>query len=239
LKPFINRFFKSFLYLTIVTAAYCCERNQNDISQDLKTIANDLNSGLNIQFKMTINRNVYIYTNFGEPPQIAIWLENPDSNFYRTVWVTHRSGKNDWKGKIECLVALPYWDQRKVLKKSQNVIAEPDVITGATPKRGELIATITVPEKSHWRYYIEVNASGDYSENFPYWSDLGLPDSEGNGQPSIIYSGLIVAQNGKTSKPKLIGRTDQWSNLSTLYTDIDKITSAKGLVENMIVEVVQ
>jgi hypothetical protein len=162
------------------------------------------------------------------------WLEYPDSTFYRTVWVTHRAGKNDWVGKVECLVALPYWDDRRKTKKQlQPGQEELDGVSGATPKTGELVATIEVPENSQWIYYIEVNASGDYSEHFPYWSDQGLPDSEGNGQPSIVYSGGATAQEGLQSEPKLIGRTDQWSNLQTLYKDIEKITSAKRLVDNI------
>ena len=233
-------YFRSLIFLIIPVFIYCCENSQNDIPKESVTEIKDVNTGLTLQFKMSINRNVYIYTNYGEPPQIAIWLENPDTSFYRTVWVTHRSGKNDWSGKVECKVALPYWDYRRQMgQKAHSPLKVLDGLTGATPKKGELLTRITVPVNTLWRYYIEVNASGDYSENFPYWSDQGLPDSEGNGQPSIIYSGLIVAQNGKTSVPELIGRTDQWSDLSTIYTDIEKITSAKRLVENMIVEVVQ
>jgi len=219
---------------------YCCENNQNDLPNESETEVKNANTGLNVNFKMSINRNVYIYTNYGEPPQIAIWLENPDTSFYRTVWVTNRSGKNDWVGKVECKVALPCWDyKRQMVQESQPTLEEMDGLTGATPKMGELYASITVPVNSRWQYYVEVNASGDYNENFPYWSDTGLPDSEGNGQPSIVFCGHITAQEGIQSKPKLIGRTDQWSNFSTLYTDIDKITSAKKLVENITVEIVQ
>ena len=124
---------------------------------------------VNIQFKMSINRNVYIYTNYGEPPQIAIWLENSDSSFYRTVWVTNRAGKNDWIGKVECLVALPYWDHRRqTIQKSQPLPKEVDGYSGPTPKGGEFVATIKVSECSQWKYYIEVNASGDYNDYFSY-----------------------------------------------------------------------
>lgn len=232
--------FRFLIFLFIPIFIYCCESNQKDLPKESQAEVKKVNTGLDIKFKLSINRNVYIYTNYGEPPQFAIWLENPDTSFYRTVWVTHRSGKNDWVGKIECKVALPYWDYRRQrVQQTQPPLKEMDGLTGATPKKGEMLATITVPVNSHWRYYIEVNASGDYNENFPYWSDMGLPDSEGNGQPSIVYSGNITAQEGIQSKPKLIGRTDQWSNFSTLYTDIDKITSAKKLIENITVEIVQ
>jgi len=218
----------------------CGENNQNDIPKDSNAEVGDMKAGVTLLFKMSINRNVYIYTNYGEPPQIAIWLENPDTSFYRTVWVTHRSGKNDWSGKVECKVALPFWNfRRQVDKQSQLPVPVADALTGATPKSGELLAKITVPVNTSWLYYIEVNASGDYNENFPYWSDMGLPDNDGNGQPSLIYNGTITAQPGSTSVPKLIGRTDQWSAFSTLYTDIDKITSAKRLVENLSVEVIE
>jgi len=213
--------------MILTTYIYCCESNQIEDLRDSENLFKDPVNGINIQFKMSINRDVYIYTNYGEPPQIAIWLENSDSSFYRTVWVTNRAGKNDWIGKVECLVALPYWDHRRqTIQKSQSLPKEVDGYSGPTPKGGE-------------KYYIEVNASGDYNNYFSYWSKQGLPDSDGNGQPSIIYSGQITAIEGMQTKPKLIGRTNQWSRFSDLYKDTEKITSAKRLVENITVEVVQ
>ena len=233
-------YFRFLISLIIVIIVTCCENNQTDVTEKTETAVKDTTTGLTINFRLSVNRNVYIYTNFGEPPQIAIWLEYPDSNFYRTVWVTHRSGKNDWEGKVECKVALPYWNYKRHADQ-QSGIPSPvvDGLTGATPKNGEFRAKITVPENTVWRYNIEVNASGDYNDNFPYWSDLGMPDSDGNGQPSIIYSGTIIARIGNTSEPKLIGWTDQWSKFSTLHTDLDKITTAKRLVDNLSVEVTQ
>ena len=97
-------YFRFLISLIIVIIVTCCENNQTDVTEKTETAVKDTTTGLTINFKLSVNRNVYIYTNFGEPPQIAIWLEYPDSNFYRTVWVTHRSGKNDWEGKVECKV---------------------------------------------------------------------------------------------------------------------------------------
>ena len=191
--------------------------------------------GAKLEFSFDLNEKAWHYTNFGEPPQIAIWLEYPDSTYYRTVWVTRRAGKNTWAGKIHCPVALPYWDSRRKASaagKKESV----DAVTSATPKGGPFRVTTTVPPGSRWLYFIEVNASGDFNAYFKAWTEGGIPDSEVNGQPSLVYSGEIIADGKSRSRPKLLGRTDQISSMTKLYTDLAKITSAKELLQNLSAE---
>ncbi len=191
-----------------------------------------------LEFKMDVNRDVYDYTTYGEAPQIAIWLEHPDSGHIRTVWVSNRSGRNQWKGKVECPVALPYWESKHRFEKSEfgerNLVERLiDSITGATPTGGEFRTSIHVPLNSQWKYYIEVNASGDYNRYFPYWSKDGLPDSEGNGQPSIVYHGMISGESGNISEPQLAGRSMQRQPVDSLITDLDGITTAGDLLSGI------
>ena len=108
-----------------------------------------------------------------------------------------------------------------------------DAVSGATPKDGIFTVDTKVPIGSGWAYYIEVNISGDYNEAFPYWSKSGYPDSEGNGQPSIVYQGNIVADENTLSIPKLIGRTEQRKPINFLIPNIDQITTAKMVITNI------
>ena len=188
--------------------------------------------GAILEFSFELNKKAWYYTNFGEPAQIAIWLEYPDSTYYRTVWVTRRAGKNKWVGKIQCPVALPYWDSRRGHSKKdkpENV----DAVSSATPKAGPFKISTTVPENSRWLYYIEVNAAGDFNEYFRSWTEDGIPDSEVNGQPSLVYGGEITADGKSRSQPTLLGRTDQISSTNRLFTDLDKITTAAELLKNI------
>lgn len=187
-----------------------------------------------VEVSFEVDKEIYFLTDYGEPPQIAVWLEYPDSKFYKTIWVTRRTGKNDWEGKVECAVSLPYWNMKKENE------AEPgfwkkvvDAISGATVAEGTIKRNIKLPKNKLWKYFIEVNASGDYNKHFSYWSDNDVPDTEGNGQPSIIYSGEITTDSAMTSIPNLIGRTDQLSVIDSFYTDIEKITTAGKLIKNI------
>lgn len=227
-----------FLLAVITVFLYSCDPKE-DISQERDNSAAPVDSNqVTIEFTFIVDQDTYDYTVYGEPPQIAIWLEQPDSNQILTAWVSNRSGKNQWKGKVECPVALPYWESRHKLEKSafqeRNLLERLiDAFTGATPTGGEFSTTIRVPEGSNWRYFIEVNASGDYNKDYPYWSKDGLPDSEGNGQPSIVYSGSIIAVTGSSNAPVLQGRTEQRRPVTTLSPDLESIGSAKNLIRDI------
>jgi hypothetical protein len=187
-----------------------------------------------LKFTMFVNKKIYEHTDYGEPPQLAVWLEQPESGIIRTIWVSHRTGKHQWKGKFECPTALPYWKSRHKMEKSsfreRSLIKRLiDAITGATPKEGEFTVKTTVPYKSKWQYFIEVNLSGDYNITFPSVLDDGTPDPDGNGQPSLIYRGEIEAISGTNDVPKLLGRTDQWAPVDSIIHDLTGITTAKNI----------
>ena len=197
-----------------------------------------IQNGIVLEFSMDIDRSIYEYTDYGEPPQLAVWLEQPDSNKIQTVWVSHRTGKNQWKGKAICPVSLPYWESRHKMEQSsfkersllKRLI---DAISGATPKGGIFTVDSKVPVGSKWEYYIEVNLSGDYNADFPLWLDNGMPDPEGNGQPSLIFSGTVSADSGYVDVPVLIGRTEQIFPVDSIIKDVSGITSAKEIFSSV------
>lgn len=191
-----------------------------------------------IIFSMNINREIYEETNFGEPPQIAIWLENYKTRKIKTIWVARRAGRRWWKGKIECPTALPLWNSRHKKEKSdyktRGLIKRLiDAITGATPTGGEFTVTTQVEKNCKYYYFIEVNVSADFNSHFPYRMENGAPDPQVNGQPSILYKGIITSHPGDTSHPKIIGRSEQWAAVDSVISDLTGITTARQLISDI------
>ena len=203
-------------------------------AENAKPDADPASETVRLEFRGKIDRQVYIQSDWGHPPQMAVWLETPDGRTIRTLWVTYRTGACDWKGKASCPVSLPYWVSR--YNRETNTTGPPtfqqpvaDAITRPTPKE-EFCETAEVPRGSTWDYFIEVNVSGDYNAAFPSVRDDGVEDPQGNGQPSLVYRGRITAEAGARSAPKLVGRTEQLAPVDRLVGDLDGITSAKRLL---------
>jgi hypothetical protein len=209
-----------------------CQKQSEERSLSKKITLPDT-AFVELEFIMTLNRKVYQSTNYGDPPQIAVWIENAESGEIRTVWVTHCAGKRKWRGKVDCPVALPYWEHRHSLEIKTQQQTSVDVTTGATPRKGSFSVKTVVPRASLWHYYVEVNAAGDYNKYFPYWSADGMPDSEGNGQPSVIYQGLIRANENNIDTPELIGRTGQRQPVSSVIKDLHGIGNARELINTI------
>ncbi len=189
-------------------------------------------------FSMNINKDIYLDTVFGEPPQIAVWLEQSEGRVMRTVWVARRAGRRWWKGKVECPVALPYWESRHRQEKSEYKARGllkrfVDAVTGATPTGGPFSVDLEMKAGEVWDFFIEVNLSADFNAAFPQRDETGLPDPEVNGQPSIIYMGKITALPGRKAVAKLIGRSDQWAPVDELLPDLEGITTAREILSNV------
>jgi hypothetical protein len=191
-----------------------------------------------LHFTMMVDKETYEMTDFGEPPQLAIWLEQESPQNMRTVWVARRSGRQLWKGKIECPTALPLWESRHQHEKSdykkRGLLKRlVDAISGATPTGGLFKAKVKVPAGTSWTCWVEVNLSGDFNHRFPYRDSNGMPDPEINGQPSLIYTAKITASPGKQSAFRLIGRSRQWLPVDYIVKDLSGITSAKKAVTDI------
>lgn len=214
-----------FLFGIIFFSISCSDKNEN--------LQQEIIDEIELNFSLIVNEEIYTKTDFGEAPQIAIWLEE-DSSFLKTVWVTERAGKNDWVGKVKCTIALPIWESKKIEEQKSSFWKRVvDAVTGATVPRGKINAKTFVPKDKKYYYYIEVNASGDYNEKFSYWSEDSKPDTEGNGQPSIIYKGEIAAKENIHSTPKLFGRSEQRKVVNLINQDTLGLTTAKLLISSI------
>jgi hypothetical protein len=191
-------------------------------------------------FSIHQERGIYDLSDYGEPPQFAIWLENKSTGKVKTVFVTYRTATGDFEGKAECPVSLPAWIGvfRKEtgrddipLRRNPADIA----VTGATPKVPDFAAQVEVEPNSEWFYYLEVNVSGDYTREFPAYMPDGSMDREGNGQPSVIYRGEIEGVPGDQSIPELIGRTEQLFLKTDINPDLTGLGNAKEVFSKIVV----
>jgi hypothetical protein len=220
------------LCLTAVIAAGCAGDSTARPGRDSR-------DAVTLTFQLDLNRVVYEDSLWGDPPQLAIWIENERDQSIRMVRVTHRTAACDWVGKVDCPVALPYWVafyNRQTGTQGPPTWNSPavDAITCATP-RAELIADVEVPRGSRWTYFIEVNVSGDFNADFPRLSEAGVSDPYGNGQPSLVYRGRIEAVEGAASRPQIAGRTDQYEPTDRLNENTEGITTARNLLRGIAV----
>jgi hypothetical protein len=192
----------------------------------------------NLLFEIELDSAFYRLSNFGEPPQMALWIEQVDGSEIRTLWVSHRLARGVWVGKVVCPTALPYWISRREIEDEGGLPSFlsplPDGITGATPKK-ELRVYTKVDPGSHWKYYLELNVSGDYNATYLSAQPNGKPDPDGNGQPSLIYAGEIIAANENVDTAVIVGRTEQLKPVSDIIPDLSGLTTAQQVLKKLTV----
>src|SRR3989339_2052009 len=160
-----------------------------------------------LSFTFDQDRQVYEESDYGEPPQVAIWIEDLSNGSIRTAYVTYRTATGDFYGKVECEVSLPFWIaayRREFGMEGFPPPREtaPDAITAATSREMTVSAEIEVTRGKSYVYFIEMNVAGDFNAVFPLESADGRLDYHGNGQPSLIYSGHILAEPGDSASPE-------------------------------------
>lgn len=197
-----------------------------------------LNEEVALVFSIHQNKQIYESSIYGEPPQFAIWLKDPHSGMVKTVFVTYRTGHGDFEGKSEVPVALPAWIgafQKETCRSDLPTPRNPvDIaVTGATEKAAEITKEVRVPEGTTWNFFIEVNVAGDFNPAFPSYQDNGALDPDGNGQPSLVYTGTIKAVKGEISTPELIGRTEQMYLSTEINPDLSGMDTAQELFKKI------
>ncbi len=132
-------------------------------------------------------------------PQKAIWLEESDGSYIRTLFVTQATGKALFKRADDGVrpSSLPIWMFKRGIKNSDGGYwpttekPVPDAITGATPEK-DFSKSFQLENDEVKRGVLlrfEINNSMDFNDS--YHENVGDGSefySNGvNGQPSVIY----------------------------------------------------
>jgi len=110
--------------------------------------------------------------------QFAVWIENSNGDFIKTIYATNFTAKGGWEKRA---TSLPEWVKKSGLAKLSKT--EIDTFSGATPAAGDLKYTWNCTDKAGKRV-----ADGEYK----FFIEGTL-----RGEYKVIYSGIIKVGNEK------------------------------------------
>ena len=198
-----------------------------------------------IQINIHQDKEIIYLSTFAEPPQFAIWLENPGNHKCQTVFVTRRTAIDDWEGKASVPVSLPRWVELfKVNGKGENgtgaIKGSSLIVTGATPKDDYFSVRAEVKPGSKWICWIEMNLAGDFNEAFPEQDTENYEVDEFScGQPALLYKSEITAEEGLSFNFKLAGQSVWENGVTTIKPVSPGVTSAKNVFDKMFIEIIK
>lgn len=190
-------------------------------------------------------------------PTFAIWLEDMDQNYIRTLFVTKsiatgiyghgRIQEEVWDNKPgpqKRPATLPYWLHKRA--ESLKLPLLPDSVhpvldgyTGATPVGDFVIKTGTpqaLPRKI--RIMMEINQPWDWNE---YWTNSLYkdPDYRTSCQPSLVYY-VSINQEKPESEYFLnpVGHGQFAGKDGLLYTDLRTMTTALKIIDHVSVKLI-
>lgn len=194
-----------------------------------------------LDIKIHINEKLVQESGFGESPTFAIWLEKPETNEIRAVYVTRRAAEGDWEGKKEVPAALPGWFEIEGIQKQLSPDRDNvDSYSGATPKPGYFTAKASLDPGSKWICWIEVNLAADFND---FYIGKNNEDSEADkflsGQPAIIYRAEITATEGAVFEPVLFGMTMLGAPDGKIIQPLKGITTAARIFDEIKISIVK
>jgi hypothetical protein len=175
------------------------------------------------------------------PPQFAIWLEDTTGKYITTVFATYKVATEGWisNNGNRRQEALPHWAHKRgvvypdgiMLPTKDNPLT--DGITGATPKEDKTLQIRLNDFTQPVVIKAEFNNSVDFNDYYTEEAKVGYDNysggSEGSGQPAVIYAATINRQT-KYAELQLIGHSSSDGSNGNVYTDLEKLTSAKSIV---------
>ena len=195
-----------------------------------------------IQIDIHQNRELILLSTFAEPPQFAIWLENPATKEVKTVFVTHRVAAGDWEGKANVRVALPQWFRQfrgngNPGNESSSAKGPDMAISGATPKEDYFSIRVEVKPETEWICWIEMNLAGDFNDAFPEFNREEHEEDEfSNGQPALLFRANVRAVENLQVTPVITGQSI-WENGTVRVEPEEGITTARDVFDEIRISV--
>jgi len=192
-----------------------------------------------LMVNLVYNFDVYERPIFFMPkshPSYVIWLEEKESGYRKSIFVTRKAGKNDWSFAKRRPEAIPVWYGVNKIEKRQNSF-DIDAISGATPTDELVQISWQIPDDFKGKavdLYIEANSSFDFNDH--YTRKKGTPGYSGaNGQPSLVWKATIEFTNKsfRDISPQLIGHGHLFGENHRLFEDISSITTAALTFQNI------
>ena len=167
-------------------------------------------------------------------PQIAVWAEDLDGNFLRTLYVTKRASKKNWicgpkEGRPE---SLPVWyhaakyNPAKLKDKADEDFVF-DSVTGATPKGG-IFFTAEITD-------LPCIIKAEFNTSFDYNDFYTKKNSGVNGQPSVVYKAQVKEKSKDKIVLEFLGTGSIDGANGKICSDTEGLTSAKNIVKNITV----
>lgn len=165
-------------------------------------------------------------------PQFAVWLEDTEGNYIRTLYVTAKASKKNWifapsEGRPE---SLPVWyhaskqDTRKGKEAQKaNEFLGLDAVTSATPKGGIIFEDEI--EDTSCIIKAEFNLSFDYNEFYT------KKNSSDNGQPSVVYQAELTEGESEEVKLNFAGTGSLDGSDGQIHKDTEGLTTATSIVK--------
>lgn len=143
-------------------------------------------------------------------PQVAVWLEDADGNYIRTLYVTSRAEKRSWifspkDGRPE---SLPVWY----------------CAFGENPAKGGVIFDAEIDGEKSYVLKAELNNSFDYN-GFYTKKNSGV-----NGQPSVVYGEIIPAGFTQEIRLELLGTGSLDGSDGIIHAETENLTTAQHIV---------
>ena len=222
----------------------------------------ELNTSNDIQLTIDVLRSEHYWH-----PQMAIWIEDAQGNYVETLFVSKATARGlffggrskanfktfdeskDASGDYRRVNALPVWSHHRGVKYADGMYVPssndplPDAITGATLVDNFKILT-SIDELQEFQLKIEINVAFDDNE---YYSEYDFPEDEvfhnGTGQlgqPSIVFNAEIDMNDSKDYYlMELIGHGHHSGQNGDIFKDLSKLTTAKQIIERIVVGVIK
>jgi len=184
------------------------------------------------------------------PPQFAIWFEDISGNYLSTIFATSKIATEGWvanKGNRR-KESLPHWSHKRGFVYDDGLLLPTkekplsDGITGATPKVDKEIQIRIKDFTEAVIIKAEFNHSVDFNDFFPENAIEGHDNYSGgkmgSGQPAIVYADTLYP-NQQSIFLKLIGRSSANGSDGMVYSDLEKLTTAKSIVKQISVEILK
>ena len=191
-------------------------------------------------------------------PLMAIWVEDLEGRFVQTLYVAESIGKGVFAhgdaskgfwmpGEIQRPAALPYWSHKRGIKNANDLYlptpSNPvvDAYTGPTPDKSFILNTrLDEPGQTRFNVLFEINQTWDWNE---YWTNNKYPEDEEyktSCQPALVYSVTIDLDNPQEEYVmEAIGRSHHSGAIGELFDDLQTLTTALHIAEEIVVRVVQ